>query len=217
VWHADLEALADGLEELLCPAERRRASAIRGERDKRLWIRSRGVLRLLLARYLQRDPRALRFSLGPHGKPELQAIAPGLPQADTPESGLPKRALQLHFNLSHSSTIALYAVSADRAVGIDVELPRRQIDELAIAARVLGSEQARRLAGLDPPARTREFLRAWVAHEAAVKCLGTGLGMPAEGATGDLWSAELDVGPDAAAAVAATAGQYELRCWEWSG
>jgi len=204
VWQADLAAVGDGLEDLLDADERARAARIVHERDRLLWARSRGVLRALLGRYLDRDPRALRFVLGPHGKPMLEISRPD----DL-----------VRFNLSHSGTLALYAVTAGREVGIDVETACRQIDEVAVAARVLGRDQARRLArpDLDPQARTREFLRAWVTHEAAVKCRGTRLAMPSRPPlAGELWTAELDVGPQARAAVAVdAAGPCELRCWDW--
>jgi 4'-phosphopantetheinyl transferase len=203
VWRADLAALGDRAEQLLSNSERARAARILPERKRILWARSRGVLRALLGRYLERDPRALRFELGPHGKPAL-ACAEDLPTTD------------LCFNLSHSGGLALYAVTLGHAVGIDVEAPHRRIDELAIAARVLGREQARRLTELDPQSRTREFLRAWVAHEAAVKCLGLGLAAPTEGRPQNgLWTTQLDVGPDFAAAVAVDGGRCELRRWEW--
>ena len=146
----------------------RAGGADRRERNRVLWARSRGVLRALLGRYLDRDPRKLRFVLGPHGKPALLFEGPG-------------PATDLRFNLSHSGCLALYAVTVGRNVGIDVETPRRRVDELAVAERVLGSEQAQRLAGFKSDARAREFLRAWVAHEAVVKCLGLGLATPLEG------------------------------------
>jgi 4'-phosphopantetheinyl transferase len=207
VWRADLEAdptaTGERPEQLLSDEELARAARILSARKRVLWARSRGVLRALLGRYLDRDPRSLRFELGPHGKPALA------PVEDAPTT-------DLRFNLSHSSTLALYAVTVGRAVGIDVEAPHRGVDELAVAARVLGREQARRLAELDPPSRTREFLRAWVAHEAAVKCLGLGLAAPPEGNPLDgLWTTQLDVGPAAAAAVSVEGGPCELRHWNW--
>jgi len=228
VWRADLEADGDDLEALLCAGERERARQIRSARDRRRWIRSRGVLRALLARYLDSDPRALRFVSSEHGKPMLESAGPGVRVGGPPEVGVGvgvgvdqdapaggKPETDLRFNLSHSGALALYAITAGHAVGIDVEVPRRQIDELAVAQRVLGVEQARRLAILEPRARTSEFLRVWVAHEAAVKCRGLGLGAPLEDAAGDLWSTELDVGPPAAAALAREGGRCRLRCWEW--
>ncbi len=177
VWRADLTAIEDGLEELLCADERARADRILSERNRRLWTLSRGVLRTLLGRYLERDPRALRFVLGPHGKPSLLPERPG-PSAD------------LRFNLSHSGGLALIAVTAAHEVGIDLECARERY--------------------------TAEFLRAWVAREAAVKCRGTGLARPAlDPPVAEPWTAEVDVGSGAAAAVAADAGRCELHCWEW--
>jgi 4'-phosphopantetheinyl transferase len=209
VWRADLEAIEDDLEDLLCAEELARAARIVHPRHRVLWTRSRGVLRALLGRYLDRDPLDLRFVLGPHGKPALSPEGPTRPEATG----------DLRFNLSHSGGLALVAVTAGRAVGIDVEVAaRRRVDELAVAARVLGDEQARRLADLNSRARARAFLRAWVAHEAVVKCLGLGLGLatPLEGSPpADLWTAAVDVGPRAAAAVAVEGGPCELRFRDW--
>jgi 4'-phosphopantetheinyl transferase len=202
VWRVNLATVVGRTEESLCAEERARAERLLSERDRLLWTRSRGILRALLARYLRLDPRTLRFSLGEHGKPTL----------DTPV------ATPLRFNLSHSDGIALYAVSVGRSVGIDVQVARRPIDELAIAARVLGRAEAERLGAMDPTTRTREFLRAWVAHEATMKCRGTGLAVPPGGSpTAEVWTAELDVGPRAAAAVVVEGGPCELRRWQWSG
>ena len=69
-------------------------------------------------------------------------------------------------------------------VGVDVEVPRRAIDEVALAARAFGPAEARRLEGLDPAVRAQEFLRAWVRHEAQLKCRGTGIGGAPAGASG---------------------------------
>jgi 4'-phosphopantetheinyl transferase len=215
VWRANLATVADELGNLLCAGERARAARLVSERNRLLWIRSRGVLRALLARYLLLDPRALRFSREQHGKPMLDSTGARPAPAAGPGSERSASA-DLRFNLSHSGELALYAVSVGRAVGIDVEVARRPIDELAIATRVLGHAQAERLSTLDPAARTREFLRAWVTHEAAVKCHGTGLGRSARSSEDSVWTVDLDVGPGAAAAVSAEQEPCELRLWEWS-
>jgi 4'-phosphopantetheinyl transferase len=200
VWRADLTMLADGLGALLDGEEQARAERMLRTADRRLWTRARGLLRALLGRYLQADPGALRFIGGEHGKPEL---------ADGP-----------FFNISHSGALALYALSTTSAVGVDVEVarrepPRQRTSDIALAARAFGPAQARRLAALDPAARESEFLRAWTRHEAVLKRRGTGIdGGRAD--TGGTWIGELDVGPGAAAAVALDAPPSDLRCWEWS-
>lgn len=209
VWRADLTAASPELQELLCDEELERARRIVRSEARALWARSRGLLRALLGRYLDCDPRELRFALGAHGKPKL---------ADNGRSGP-----DLRFNLSHSGPLVLVAVSARHEVGVDVEHARtrrgERANELALAKRVLGAAQAQRLAGLDQGLRAGELLRAWAMHEATLKCLGTGLGGthgPVPDPPDGLWTAALDVGPRAAGAVAAQGGQArELRCWDW--
>lgn len=85
---------------------------------------------------------------------------------------------------------------------------------------MLGAQEAERLSALEATERDREFLRSWVRHEAAVKCLGIGLGSsPRAGDSEHVapWVAELDIGDIGAAAVAASWRPRELRCWEWPG
>jgi len=176
IWRADLEAFGDRPEQPLCEEELARAARIVPARKRVLWARSRGMLRALLGRYLDRDPLDLCFALGPHGKPTL--LREGEATGD------------LRFNLSHSGCIALIAVTVGREVGVDVERARARY--------------------------TAEFLHAWVAREAVVKCLGLGLVTPLEGSPpADLWTASVDVGPRAAAAVTVASEECELRCYRW--
>jgi 4'-phosphopantetheinyl transferase len=214
VWRADLAELAEDLGELLSPTERTRAERLAHERDRLLWTRAHGVLRQLLGRYLGRDPRTLRFSTGAHGKPALLDDPPRSPAAP---QRMAARPAGMSFNLSHSGHLALYAFSAIGPVGVDVEVARRPIDELAVAARAFGPAEVRRLAELDPSIREQEFRRAWVRHEAALKCRGTGIGGAAAQSSGrEPWIAELEVGPRAAGAVAAERLPRELRCRDWN-
>jgi 4'-phosphopantetheinyl transferase len=199
VWLADLERVGDEASRLLCDHEQARAARLLSERDRRLWARSRGVLRELLGRYTGEQPATVRLVNGAHGKPALAD--------DT-----------LSFNLSHSDTLALYAFSATAPVGVDVEVARGPIDEVALAQRVLGEREAQRLRTLaDPAQRHAAFLCAWTRHEARLKCVGTGIGGSAEdGQLQMLWSVQLDVCANAAAAVAATLTPMEVRCWSWT-
>jgi 4'-phosphopantetheinyl transferase len=197
VWRADLPTLAPDLGELLCEQERARAERIVNKHEGELWRRSRGLLRELLGRYLELEPASLRFAVGEHGKPELDRD-------------------RLPFNMSHSGELALYAFSDAGAVGVDVELARRPVDEVAIAGRMLGARVAQRLQALDPATRQREFLRAWARHEAELKCLGVGIGEAvAEPAGHRPWVEELELGPTAGAAVATERRTRELLCWDW--
>jgi phosphopantetheinyl transferase len=107
VWRTSLDAAPEWLEDLLCASERARAARIVHGRNRVRWARSRGMLRLLLARHLETDPRELRFELGAHGKPALEGGA--------------GRDADLRFNLSHSEELLLVAVAAGVEVGVDIE------------------------------------------------------------------------------------------------
>lgn len=204
VWRAELTSVAPDLGELLCEEEHARAERILNKEEGELWRRSRGLLRELLGRYLGGlEPASLRFVLGAHGKPAL---------AQTGAAALNS----LPFNMSHSGELALYAFSDAGAVGVDVEVARRPVNEVAIATRMLGADEAQRLQALDQPSRQREFLRAWTRHEAEVKCLGVGIGeAKAERTGGETWAVELELGPAAGAAVATERRPSELLCWDW--
>lgn len=127
------------------------------------------ALRQVLGRYLDQEPEGIELRVGEHGKPYLLGE-------------------QLHFNLSHSGTLALIAVCRDREVGVDVERFR--------------------------PKREMDFYWRWARHEAQVKCLGTGLGVPLPPDSPPVTVETLEVGPEHAAAVAVTGtASLSLRCW----
>jgi len=196
VWRVELEVVDDGLTQALCAEERARSERF-PRAGGRLWARSRGVLRALLGRYLGSDPRALRFATSAHGKPQLLG------------------APELSFNLSHSGHLALYAITNARAVGVDLEILGRSHNTLALAARAFGAAEARRLAQLAPLSRELEFLRLWTRHEAVQKCRGTGIGARRAPGGQEPWNVELEVGTQAAAAVASDGAPDELRCLDW--
>lgn len=208
VWVADLSGVPESLLDVLCPQERERASRLLDDRARADWRASRAVLRDLLGRATGRDPETLRFAIGSYGKPKLECFPNGAP----------------HFNLSHSGSLAIYALCPDREVGVDVEIVDRgratARDEVAIARRMLGAQVAARLAGLDADRRHREFLAAWVAHEARVKCLGVGIGeaqdcqQQAQARPG-LWVTALSVGEQALAALAVHGGRAIVRVRRW--
>jgi 4'-phosphopantetheinyl transferase len=201
VWRADLRIATDDVLGSLSPDERARAARFPNQRRGLLWARARGVLRALLGRYLDVEPSSLRFGIQGHGKPVLLGSA---------------TARLLSFNLSHSDPLALYAFAETCNVGVDVQVGWRRVDPVTITARLLGFEEARRLMTVAPAVREQEFLRAWALHEAGLKCRGTRIdGGSGARTAAELWTAELDVGVNVAAAVAVALPRRELRCWEW--
>src|SRR3954451_813183 len=76
VWRAALDlppaAVAD-LRRLLAADEWERADRFYFEHDRLHFIAARGILRLLLGRYLRMAPEQLAFAYNPYGKPALAA------------------------------------------------------------------------------------------------------------------------------------------------
>ena len=90
---------------LLSPAERQRASRFAFDRDRRRFMVARAQLRELLAVRLGVPPESIELAYGERGKPVL-----GRHFAES----------DLHFNVSHSEDVAVYAFSLGREIGIDV-------------------------------------------------------------------------------------------------
>jgi 4'-phosphopantetheinyl transferase len=217
VWRAQLDRLGDR-NGLLSDAERERERRIVSARDRQLWGRSRSVLRVLLGRYLDTAPERVPLAVAANGKPCLGRAHDDRRETDGTES--------LHFNLSHSGELALYALASSWPVGIDVELAHvegRRRDHVALTRRVFGEGEARRVRALAPAAREREFLRLWTRYEAALKRVGRGIGA-APAASGEAasevyesaWIVELDIGVDGAAALAGERPASALQAWSLS-
>lgn len=82
----------------------------------------------------------------------------------------------IHFSLSHSGTLAVCAV-ADRAVGVDVERPRR-VDG-ALVRRVLTAAEQAWLA--QQANKEAAFIRLWTRKESFLKLTGQGLSRRPDG------------------------------------
>jgi 4'-phosphopantetheinyl transferase len=164
LWSASLEPpalLASHLAGYLSSDERARADRFVFPRDRNHFVAGRAFLRLLLGQYLGTEPRALRFSYGPNGKPAL---------ADDRSD--------LRFNLAHSGALAVCALTRGSEVGVDVERLRPIRDAEGVAQSAFSPREVARLESLPEPARLRAFYEAWTRKEAFLKALGHGLARP---------------------------------------
>ncbi len=168
LWAAGLELPDERVEDLrrlLTAAEIARADRFHFDRHRRRFIVRRGVLRRLLAEYLGRQPEELRFEEGDKGKPFV-------PQADT------EPAARLHFNLSDSKELAVYAFTRGAELGVDVEILRPMPDAQGIAEHFFSAEEQDRLRRVPPERKARAFFNCWTRKEAYIKAIGEGLSEP---------------------------------------
>ena len=165
VWRAFLDnegANAGRLATTLAADELARASRFIFDRDRNHFVSARSILRSILGQYLRRPAASIAFSYAPEGKPQLR-----LEDADAP----------IRFNVSHSNGLAVYAVSRNREIGIDVEKIRPDFRGEAIAQRFFSSRELAELRSLLPEQRDEGFFLCWTRKEAYVKARGAGLGI----------------------------------------
>ncbi len=157
LWGCRLsEAFAtyDGLESYLDDDEMARADRYRRPEDATRYIAGRGLLRLMLGKYLDLSPKQLHFEYGAQGKPYLE------------------HGNGLQFNLSHAGDLAMLAFSQGRAVGVDIESRERGIRGDEIAFRFFTAAEQSELQGLPAKDRPAAFLRGWTRKEAFIKARG---------------------------------------------
>ncbi len=163
VWRVLLSDAGHYLEQLwkvLSLDEADRARRFHFERDRERFVIARGLLRVLLSRYLSTEPGQLAFRYGRFGKPELVTNP------------------NLKFNVSHSNQRVLYAVGTGRELGVDVEHVRPVRNLVGIVERNwTRAEQAAFRQSADG-LRDRTFFTLWTLKEAYVKALGEGLSRP---------------------------------------
>lgn len=163
VWAAGLEWKPAELEEfmaVLSPDEQARAQRFHFERDSQRYIAGRGILRNILAAYLDRQPSELQFTYNSSGKPSLAA--------NSDPHGL-------CFNLSHSHTLAVCALTRNREIGVDVERLRTDFPCEQIAERFFSPPEVSKLRALPDPAKHEAFFNCWTRKEAYIKARGEGL------------------------------------------
>jgi 4'-phosphopantetheinyl transferase len=146
--------------EILDPDERTQADRFLFASDRTRFVARRGLLRLLLARTLNRDPKALRYGSTGHGKPFL------------------REAPHLQFSLSHSGDLALCAMANAARIGCDIERLDPKLASRETAATMFSTAENRSLMTLPASDFVEGFFNCWTRKEAFVKGIGVGLSYP---------------------------------------
>jgi 4'-phosphopantetheinyl transferase len=191
-----------GLEALLSPDERDRASRYRFDRDRRRFMACRAWLRSLLGDRLAIPLEDVRFLTGEYGKPAVKG--------------------GVEFNLSHSGEWAVCAIAEGIPVGIDIEVCRETPDAEDIASLYFTADEYGLLRAGGDGEIAKRFLALWTRKEAYIKALGCGLymelnqftvGLDADfvsGEQGRQWGLRsLSIVPDCAVALCAPGN------WRW--
>ena len=154
VWRLDLNLaspLIDADWATLNEDEKLRATKFFRHEDRVRHVAVRGALRRLLGDRLEMQPEQLIFETNRYGKPRLHVDA------------------GIEFNVSHSGSFALIAISSKGAVGVDIEQYNPNLDVAGLVDQVLSSNERVTAIG------AHEFFELWVLKESALKALGLGI------------------------------------------
>jgi 4'-phosphopantetheinyl transferase len=160
VWAAPVRSSA--LEAILDDAERARITSFRREDDRRRFVASHALARLVLSQATGLPATRIRFAAqcrrcgGAHGKTRV-ATAP-----------------QLHISISHAAGRVAVAVTLLGPVGVDLE-PTGADDLDGLADVALTTRERVAFAQLPSEQRSSAVLTWWVRKEAVLKATGDGM------------------------------------------
>ena len=224
IWCASLNqapASFQRLEQTLSKDEHLKAERFYFDQDRKHFIVGRGVLRIILNRYLGFKPNWFDFSYNSHGKPYLtKKFGDG----------------NFKFNLAHSHELALYAFTRVSEIGVDIEYIKFFIDINQIAIRFFSANEYTIFSNLPTSQKREAFYNCWTRKEAYIKAIGDGLvhpldkfdvslapgeqarlirveGKPEEASRWSLVS--LTPAPNYVAALAVEGHDWHLSCWQF--
>lgn len=152
----------DFIAETLSDGEKSRAARFCFLEDAIHWASCRAALRKILGDAVGFAPKDIPLVFSKFGKPLLAAPFD-----------------HLHFNLSHTSQMALLVIAANGPIGIDLESIERSNDLLGCEDSFCHPDEIQNLpANLSD--RSAQLLKIWTAKEAVIKALGTGFSHPPE-------------------------------------
>ena len=148
---------------LLSAEEHDRMARLVFERDRRVFLLTRALVRTMLSRYAGVRPADWSFIANVHGRPEIVDRPQGVPD--------------LRFNLSHTDGLIACAVTVGREIGVDVEHIGRRLTH-DVAGRFFAPSEVSNLRQLSEDEQQRTFFDYWTLKEAYIKARGLGLTLP---------------------------------------
>ena len=157
IWVVDVNY--NSLPNFLSAAEKKRWNNFYFSQDKQTFYQSHNALRLILSQYLSEKPSEIEYEWTSFGKPFL-------------------KNKRLQFNLSHTDTMAVVAVTEDAEIGVDIENLNRKVEYDDLAKRFFCEAEYQKLVQVYPKRKTNAFFNCWTRKEAFIKAVGEGLSYP---------------------------------------
>ncbi len=159
IWQVSLvsnHALLDICKSALCSADQEKSKWLKFKKDQNKYLISQGVLRLLLADYLNIKTSEINISRHEKGKPFVE------------------NDRSIFFNMSNSGNLCVYAFRKNTEVGIDIEEKRSLPDLDDLIKKNLTKTEIEYI-NKKPQMKSNNFFRFWTMKEAYLKAIGEGM------------------------------------------
>ena len=166
LWFAyDEEIFGDALlsryRNILSQTERSQIGRFRFAKHRHQHLVTRALVRVVLSLYVKTiSPSACRFRKNDYGKPYVEALPHALP---------------LRFNISHTESLVVLAVTLKNEIGVDVECVWSRRSILEVAETVFSPTELAQLNALPVAQQVNRFYELWTLKEAYIKACGMGL------------------------------------------
>jgi 4'-phosphopantetheinyl transferase len=153
---ADFKTRLELLNACLDANEIKRAIGYKQEKDRQRFIVSRAMLRIILAKYLDKQPATVEFYTDENKKPHVK-----------------NTGTDLHFNISHTDDFVVITVD-NTPVGIDLEKINGTFVFENILEKIFTADEIKAIQDNDDHSR-HMFYRLWTRKEALLKASGKGI------------------------------------------
>lgn len=165
VWLFEIHRIPleiDQLKTMLSSEERTRAKRFKFLNDHHRYIVQHGMLRVLLSRYMKKEPQQVEIRTNLNGKPYVTS----------------QDRSAIHFSASRSDEFVMLAFSCINSIGIDIEKIRNIPDMLEIVERHFTHNEKKEILSCPEKLRLELFYKLWTRKEAVLKAQGQGLLRP---------------------------------------
>jgi 4'-phosphopantetheinyl transferase len=150
---------------LLSAAEHAQFKRFQFKADRKVYMITRALVRIVLSKYTTLSPTALRFEKNSYGRPR---VASGCFQDP------------IHFSISHTRELVICAVASTEEIGVDTESFNREIT-LELAERYFATSEVKAIKELSGKDQHRRLLEHWTLKEAYIKARSHGFHLPIDG------------------------------------
>ena len=144
LWIVDLDDFKV-TDSTLSAEEKERAGRYHFDIHRNRFISRRSILRLILSKYLDCSPAAVKFKYSSLGKPSVDL----------------KSTESIHFNVSHSRSKAVIAITSDEQVGVDIEFIDPEINSELISSHFFADSEIATIKSANAEEKPDTFFKFW--------------------------------------------------------